>query len=247
MGKGRKHWLLIADDEEAFSEVAARLIGTIISRHPHCVLALPTGRTPMGMYDHLVAMYRRGSLDFSGVRVFNLDEFYGIPRRHASSYATYLRQRFLTRVNVRGENVHLLSAQTKDPVGECRRHEERIRDAGGIDVAVVGIGHNGHLAFNEPGSRFDSRTRPVQLSPECASQVGWNQPGTPCNALTMGIGTIIDSRQVVLMASGARKAEIVARALSGEVTAAVPASVLQRHPHLTVILDQAAARLIKGL
>lgn len=242
--KGRKHWLIVAQDDEASSAVVAQLMTVAVEWNPRSVLALPTGRTPVGSYRHLVAAHRRGALDCSGIQAFNLDEFWGFPQEHPSSYAAYLHRHLLSQVNVQPENVHLLDGGAANPMAACRQHEEQIREAGGIDLAFLGIGYNGHIAFNEPGSRFDSRTRVVDLSPATVFQIGRSAIDTPSRALTMGIATIVDAQMVLLLATGAAKAEIVASALGGEVTPAVPASVLQRHPNLTVVLDQAAAAVL---
>ena len=217
------------------SRTAAELIVEAIRVKPALCLGLPTGNTPLGMYEELLRFYRGEGLDFSGLRTFNLDEYLGLPRDDPHSFAAYMCEQFFQYVNVPAENIHFPSLEVD--------YEKEITDAGGIDVLIVGIAANGHIAFNEPGSRFESRTREVALAPETIANIQreFGSTNVPPRAVTMGIATILDSRTIVLLASGAAKRDIVQRALHGPVSEAVPASALQSHPSVIVILDEAAA------
>ncbi len=240
-----KQWsLIVVEDGEKVAKKAAEHMRDQLKAKPESVLALPTGRTPLGMYGELVRMCERGEVDFSPTTVFDLDEFYSLPPEHPASFASYLNTHFLERVPL--GRVVLLNGIAPDPEAECARVEEEIRRIGGVDLAILGIGRNGHIAFNEPGSRVDSRTRLVALtdSTRRASRgcfpVGEEAPYT---ALTMGVSTILAARAILLLAIGPQKASILARALCGSVTGDIPASWLQQHPRLTIIADcQAAAR-----
>lgn len=239
---------MVVEDWDALGRIAALIVAQQLHDNPLSVLALPTGKTPLTLYCWLVRMYDEGTVDFSANRTFNLDEFYGIDRDNPGSFAAYMRREFFGHVNLRPENINLLDPLAHDVDAECRCYERKIRDAGGIDLAILGIGQNGHLAFNEPGSPFDSRTRLVRLTPQTIKDnrsFFRDLSEVPHFALTMGLGTIMEARHVLLLASGRRKAKVIARALQGAVTVACPASVLQQHPKLTVVVDKdAAARLL---
>lgn len=216
----------------------------MLDQNPRAVLVLPTGNTPLSLYQRLVQMHQDGTITFSATTTFNLDEYHGLSPDDPGSYAAYMHHEFFDRVDVDPRRVHLLNSLAADVEAECRAYEEAIRQAGGIDLAILGIGRNGHIAFNEPGSDFASRTRRVRLTAQTVAdnQTLFADPARmPRFALTMGIGTIMEARRVLLLASGPRKAEILARALRGEVTTDVPASVLRLHPRLTVVADKDAA------
>ena len=220
--------VLVTPDYQTLSRTAAELILKAVRAKPALTLGLPTGKTPLGMYGELVRAYRGEHLDFSKLRTFNLDEFVGLPIVDPCSYRFYMGQHFFDHVNVPPDSIHF---PERDSL-----YEKEIADAGGIDLLIAGIGMNGHIAFNEPGSSFTSRTREVHLTRETIANTQ-----TPTNAVTMGIATILDARCIVLLASGAAKKEIVHRALHGPVSEAVPASALQRHSNVVVVLDEAAS------
>jgi glucosamine-6-phosphate deaminase len=200
------------------------------------------------VYDELARKHRKEGLDFSRCRTFNLDEYVGLRANDPSSYHFYMRERLFDRVNIDPRNTHLPDGTAKDLGAECKRYERLIADAGGIDLQLLGIGLNGHLGFNEPLSALRSRTRVELLSPETRAQ---NAPlfpkptPVPRQAITMGVGTILEARRCLLLATGREKAEIVARAVEGPMTARIIASALQLHPYCTVILDAAAAGSLK--
>ena len=229
--------VLVTPDYRTLSQTAAEFVIKALRSKPDLTLGLPTGNTPLGMYEELVQRYRNEHLDFSMVRTFNLDEYLGLPQDHPMSFRAYMRQHFWDHVNVVPSNTHI-------PDTESESYETAIQQAGGIDLLIVGIAANGHIAFNEPGSSFDSRTRTVNLAPETianARRYFGSDDDVPRMAVTMGVRTILDARRILLLASGASKAEAVDRALYGPVSESVPASWLQLHPHVVAILDEPAA------
>src|SRR5438128_6753148 len=210
------------------------------------VLGLATGSTPVGLYRELIRLHKDAGLDLSRVLTFNLDEYYPIAPDDIHSYNRWMRETFFNHVNIPDKNIHIPDGLT--PAGDmeeyCARYEQLIRRAGGIDLQVLGIGRTGHIGFNEPGSTRTSRTRRVTLDPvtrKDAADSFFGQENVPHQALTMGVGTILEARQVVILAFGEHKAAIVQRAVEGEMTDAIAASFLQKHPDTTFILDRAAA------
>jgi glucosamine-6-phosphate deaminase len=237
--------VLVTPDYRTLSQTAAGLVIKALSARPNLKLGLPTGTTPLGMYEELVNRYRGEHLDFSQVQTFNLDEYSGLPKDHPNSYHSYMRQHFFDGVNIPPEGIHIPDGSPGiDPAVESRAYEEAIRIGGGIDLLIVGVGLNGHIAFNEPGAPLDSRTRVVDLAPETianARQQFGSEP-VPTRAITMGIGTILEARRIVLLASGGSKADVVEQSLRGPVSESMPASALQLHSNVIVILDEAAKR-----
>jgi len=233
--------LRIARDYEALSRNAAQIIAGEIRRKPDLVLGLAAGNTPLGAYLELVRMHREENLDFSRVVLFNLDE-YGPGKIFVQRFSDFLHRNFVNQVNVDKPNVHFLSFPSVSVQGYCRSFEELILKAGGIDLQILGIGRNGHIAFNEPGSTLDSRTRVVTLDRSGVS----DSPHTD-TAISMGVATIMESHRILLLASGSSKAEVLAKALEGPVTETIPASFLQRHRDLIVLADEAASSQLKNL
>ena len=236
--------VLVTSDYRTLSEEAAELIARAVRTRPGLTLGLPTGNTPLGMYQELVRKHLHEGLDFSRVRAFNLDEYLGLARDHPQSYHSYMRARLFDQVNLQRENTDIPDGTPGiDADAECDRYENAIRDAGGIDLLIVGIGANGHIAFNEPGSSFDSRTRVVSLAPGTianARKYFASEGEVPRSAITIGIRTILDARRILLLASGRKKAEAVERTLRDPVSESLPASALQLHPDVIAILDEAA-------
>lgn len=242
----------VAASPSEVATLAADVVQEQIRAKPNAVLALPTGRTPLPLYDELAARYRAGRIDFSRTRVFNLDEWVGVPPEALGSYARFMEDYFYSRVNVRPENRHIQNGMADDLEAECRRYEALIREAGGLDLAVLGIGRNGHIGFNEPSDLEVAEalrlpTRLVELHPVTRTDAASREFGSEENviprALTMGVATILAARSILILATGAHKAEAVAAALDGPMTAAIPASLLQSAaPRVTWILDEAAAR-----
>jgi glucosamine-6-phosphate deaminase len=226
--------VLVTADYETLSQTAAELIVKAVRGKAGLVLGLPTGRTPLGMYEELVRLYRSQGLDFSGVRTFNLDEYLGLRSGHPNSFHSYMHRHLFGHVNIPPEHKHI-------PL-DVANYEDAIQNAGGIDLLVVGIGTNGHIAFNEPGSSFASRTRVVDLAPETIANAAkqFSKDAVPKQAITMGIATIMEARHILLLASGKAKADVVRRALRGPITELVPASALQTHPNVIAMLDEEA-------
>jgi glucosamine-6-phosphate deaminase len=230
--------LRIVRHYEALSRAAAFAVASEMRQNPEIVLGLAAGKTPLGTYHELVRMHREEALDFSRTVFFNLDEYGGAD--HAHSFQDFLYRHLVHQINIPKSNVHFLSFPSVSAESYCESFERDIRNAGGIDFQILGIGRNGHIAFNEPGSAIDSRTRVVNLD-------AGGTPGAPTTAVTMGIGTILEARRILLLASGNQKAEVLARALTGPVTENIPASTLQRHDDVIVIADEESAEHLNGL
>ncbi len=241
--------VIIEPDAAAVSNRAATRVADLIRRSPACVLGLPTGRTPLGFYAELVRRHREKGLSFSQVVTFSLDDYIGLPPHHSASWAAYMRRNLFDHVDIVPANTHLLEGGTEDLSGVCESYEAAIRKAGGIDLQILGIGPNGHIAFNEPGSSLGSRTRVKTLTPETLEA---NAPSfedldeLPRLGITMGVGTVLEARSCLLLALGEEKALAVREMVEGPITAQVPASALQLHPDATTILDEgAASRLLR--
>lgn len=244
----------VVEDYDALSREAARILLTTIRQKPAAVLGLPTGATPEGMYRNVVAQCRREYHCFSNVTTFNLDEYAGINGRHPASYRMYMQKRLFDHVDIDPANTHipdgmasrfLLACDTVAEAldAECAAYEETLARSGGIDLMFLGLGTNGHIGFNEPGSPFESRTRRVELtaSTRTANAPYFDNGHVPEEALTMGIGSILESRRIVLLASGAKKRDAVAQLRGGEKSENFPASALQTHGDVLCIVDRAAA------
>ena len=233
------------------AEVAAEIIRDALSKKPDLVLGLATGSTPIGVYEILIQMHKTDGLDFSGVTTFNLDEYVGIPSDHPYSYHTFMETHLFNLINIPSENCHIPQSTAVGHSEFCERYEAAIVDAGGIDIQVLGIGKDGHIGFNEPSSSLGSRTRIKTLTQGTleanAPHFGGTVDTVPKMAITMGVGTIMEARQCLLLASGASKAEAIANAVEGPITAEVPASVLQMHPQTVVVIDEAAASELKRI
>ena len=226
----------------------ARIIARQIKRQHGSVLGLATGSTPIGVYEILVAMHRRGELDFSRVTTFNLDEYVGLAPEHPCAYREFMRRHLFGLVNVEPARIHFPDGLAQDIPTHCAAYEETMRAAGGIDLQLLGIGRDGHIGFNEPSSSLASRTRIKTLTPQTVkdnARFFGSADQVPRHVITMGVGTIMDSRHCLLLATGGAKAEVIARMAEGPITASVPASVLQMHPACTVVVDEAAAAELK--
>lgn len=232
--------ILIRRDYDALSDEAFRIVEAEIRRKPTLVLGLATGRTPLGLYRRMV----EARLPLKRARFFNLDEFIGLGPGDGGSFHRHLHDHLLGPLGVPARNVFLLRGDVKDPEKASAAYEKVIEAAGGVDLQILGIGRNGHIGFNEPGSSLGSRTRPKTLEDSTRSDAAAAFGGldrVPRFSITMGIGTILEARRVLLLASGPEKAAIVARSIEGPVTAEVPGSALQFHPRATAVLDEAAA------
>lgn len=231
-------------DYDAMSDRAAEIVTTQIRRKPDSVIGFATGGTPKGLYDRLIRNHRERGLDFSKVTTFNLDEYVGLPPEHEQSYHRYMWRNLFDHVNVDPRNVYIPHGMADDIDYFCEWYEEQIEEADGIDLQILGIGANGHIAFNEPGSSLGSRTRIKTLTQktiEDNARFFETEEEIPRHAITMGIGTVMEADQIVLIASGERKADAVKSTLEGPVTAMVPATIVQMHEEAHVIIDEGAA------
>jgi glucosamine-6-phosphate deaminase len=236
--------IIIQPTPEDASAIAARIIANCLKRKPNAVLGLATGSTPLMLYRELVLM----NLDWSRVTTFNLDEYAGLAPDHPQSYHAFMRNNLFRHINIRPENTHIPDGQAKNIPAHCQDYESQIARAGGLDLQLLGIGRDGHIGFNEPSSSLASRTRIKTLTPETRrdnARFFGSESAVPKHVITMGIGTICEAREIVLLAFGAAKAEAVAGAVEGPVTAMNPASVLQLHRSVKVCLDEAAAANLK--
>ena len=239
--------VIIEKDYEAMSKKAALLVASQVRLKPDSVLGLATGSTPLGMYDELIEMYKKDEIDFSEVKTFNLDEYCNLSPQNGQSYHYYMKNNFFKHVNLHPSNTNLLNGMTDDVKQECLDYDEKIQRSGGIDLQVLGIGHNGHIGFNEPGEKLNVRTHQVNLAEETIeanSRFFDSRKEVPKKAITVGMATILKSKRILLMASGKNKARAIRETISGYVSTEVPASLLQTHPEVTVIIDEEAADLI---
>ena len=235
--------IIVVPTAEIACQRAARIVARLLRGKPDAVLALPTGSTPRGIYAELVRQHRDEGLSFARASAFNLDEYVGIPADPPGAFRRALREALSLHVDLPPERAHAPDGAAADLPAACARYEAAIAAAGGLDLALLGLGTDGHIAFNEPTSSFGSRTRLKTLADEtrAANQAAFGADPVPRHALTVGIATILDARRCLLVAFGAAKASAVEEMVEGPLAARVPASALQLHPHATVIVDEAAA------
>jgi len=237
--------ITVFSDERALARQEAARISDALKAKPDLVLGLPTGRTPVRLYHEIGTLFSHGKIDFSRATTFNLDEFFGIPSSHEGSYRTFMEQHLFSRVNLASARINFLNGGAPDPEAECRRYEEAIAAAGGIDLQLLGIGTNGHIGFNEPARELASRTHRVTLKASTrrsnSALFGHDVARVPTEALSMGMATIFHARQIVLLATGKSKARCIERLVHGPLTPKLPASFLQLHRDLELVLDTAAS------
>lgn len=234
--------VVVANFDSMSAEVAKMVYGQIV-RKPTSVLGLATGSTPLGVYKLLAEYHARGT-DFSRVTTFNLDEYVGLGPDHPQSYHWYMQQNLFSKININPKQTFIPNGLAQDLNAECERYEELIKQAGGIDLQVLGIGTNGHIGFNEPGTAFGTTTHVVELAESTIrdnSRFFESIDQVPTKAISMGIKSIMQAKEIILMASGGSKADAIYATVNGPVTTDVPASVLQLHPNVTLVVDQAAA------
>ena len=235
--------IIRAKDYKDMSRKAANIISAQVIMKPNCVLGLATGGTPVGAYAQLVDWYNKGDLDFSEVTTVNLDEYRGLPKEHPESYWSFMHKNLFDKVNIRPEAIHLPDGTNPDAADACKKYNEIIHSVGGIDLQLLGLGPNGHIGFNEPGEAFEKETHCVALTEstiEANSRFFENRDDVPRYAYSMGIKSIMQAKKILVVVSGEGKADIVSRAFFGPVTPEVPASILQMHPDVTVVCDEAA-------
>ena len=236
--------VVIRETPEQAADLTARVIGKELFLNPHLVMGLATGRTMESVYARLVAMHKEKGLDFSLTTTFNLDEYVGIPPDHPASYRRYMQEHLFDKVNIDPRNTFLPKGMSPDIPTACRQYEALIHNRGGIDLQLLGIGRSGHIGFNEPLSALQSRTREKALTPQTLEQNAFLFGGVdkvPRWAVTMGVGTILEARQIILLATGEEKAGIIAKAVEGPITAMISATALQLHAHCVIVVDEAAA------
>ena len=236
--------IIISKNYEELSKKAAQLVADELNMKPNLVLGLATGSSPLGLYEELVRMHREEGLDFSQVTTFNLDEYVGLPATHDQSYHYFMQENLFKHINIPRENIHIPSGTTKNYRAFCQWYENRIEDAGGIDLQLLGIGSDGHIAFNEPTSSLASRTRLKTLAQQTIEDNARffdRLEDVPIYAITMGVGTIMEARKLLLVADGENKADAVAKMIEGPVTNMITASALQQHASAHVFIDQVAA------
>ncbi len=240
--------VIIRETAEQASALVAEIVARSIRARPSLVLGLATGRTMEHLYDELVRMHEAGEVDFSLVKTFNLDEYIGLPPEDKNSYRSYMNRQLFNRVNIDPRNTFLPNGMAENIEEECEQYERNIVESGGIDLQILGIGRSGHIGFNEPLSAMRSRTRAKALSPQTIEQ---NAPffggpeNMPKRAITMGVGTILEAKRCILLATGKEKAEVIARAVEGPVTSMISATALQLHPWCTVVVDADAAACLE--
>lgn len=236
--------VIICQDKQEVAKEAANIFAKDLREKPDIVLGLATGGTPVGMYKELIRRYKEEGLDFSRANSFNLDEYVGLSGDHPQSYRYFMDNNLFNHININKANTRVPDGKSEDFQISCQKYEAKIKAAGGIDLQLLGIGSNGHIAFNEPGSSGGSRTREVDLTINTIkdnARFFENESEVPQKAITMGIGTILEAKKIVLLATGANKADAVAKALKEAPASRVPASFLQTHPDCTFVVDQASA------
>lgn len=240
--------IIVADNYDEMSKRAADMVASQIILKPDSVVGLATGGTPIGFYRELIQIHKVGKFSFKNVKTFNLDEYYGLDKGNEQSYNFYMIDNLFKHIDIKLENINIPSGMTENIELECENYERKIQNAGGIDIQVLGIGTNGHIGFNEPDIKFEARTHLVNLDEETieANSRFFNSvEEVPKSAISMGIKTIMHAKKIVLLASGSEKAKVMEKMINGPITPDLPASILQLHPDVTLILDKDAAMELK--
>lgn len=238
--------IIITKDYEELSAKAAEIMLEVVRQNPHAVLGLATGTTPLGLYANMIADHKENGTDYSGIRTVNLDEYKGLPKTHDQSYAYFMRKNLFDGLGIAPESTNIENGMAEDAAAECARYDALL-EALPRDIQLLGLGSNGHIAFNEPGTPFGSGTHVVTLAESTVkdnARLFKDISEVPRQAFTMGIRQIMQAKKVLILASGANKAEAVCKMVKGDVTESVPASVLQLHPDCVLIADEAAAKLL---
>lgn len=239
--------VIIKSSYDEICEEAACIIQQEWQKKNSLVLGLATGESPLGVYKKLTEMNQRNEIDFSSAIAFSLDEYLGLEEDHPQSFAYYMKENFFNHINIKTKNIFRLEGRPMDIENHCQEYEEKIKNYGGIDIQILGIGRNGHIGFNEPGSSLSSRTRVKTLTEETIrdnARFFSDKQEVPRFCLTMGIGTVMEAKVIVLLASGKGKSEAIKNCVEGPVTASVPASVLQLHPRVIIVVDEEAGSLL---
>jgi glucosamine-6-phosphate deaminase len=242
--------VIVKKDYDEMSKLAGEIICDVVRKNPRAVLGLATGSTPLGTYKEMIRQHKEEGLDFSQVVTFNLDEYVGLDHEHDQGYYYFMYHNLFKHINVRLENVHVPSGTAEDIDAMCSEYEDMIEEFGGIDIQLLGIGGNGHIAFNEPGSSLGSRTRIKTLTGTTRmdnARFFKNPNEVPKYAITMGVGTIMDAREIIMLANKSGKADAIKASVEGPITAMCPASIIQLHQTAFVIVDKDASTKLVGL
>lgn len=240
--------IIKVSNDQQFDEVGAGIIATLLQSNPRAVLGLATGSTPVGVYAHLIELHKQGVVSFSEATSYNLDEYIGLDSDHPESYRRFMNEKLFNHVDINLSKTYVPDGTASDPEQAAKDYSRMLDEAGRIDLQILGIGHNGHIGFNEPADELHANTHVVELKEDTrqANARFFNSiDEVPTHAMTMGIGSILKAKQILLMAKGESKAEILARALTGPLSTQCPASLLQTHPNVIVVVDQAAGGLLK--
>lgn len=235
--------IIICENYEEVSARAASMVADVIKKNSACNLGLATGSTPIGMYSILSEMYKNGEIDFSSVSSYNLDEYYPIKKDNDQSYDFFMHENLFSKINIKEENIHIPNGEAKDANKECEDYECTVEKSGGIDIQILGLGVNGHIGFNEPANELISKTHVTDLTEstiKANSRFFTSEDEVPKKAITMGVGTIMKAKSIVLMVSGKNKHEALSAILNGNISTNVPATLLNLHPNVTVICDKEA-------
>lgn len=239
--------IIVSSNYETLSDIAAKKVIEVINKKPNAVIGLATGSTPMGLYDKLVTYYKEKKVDFSKVTSFNLDEYVGLPAHHPQSYRYFMNNNFFNHINIDPKNTHLPNGMAQDIELECKNYDTMLEKSNSIDIQILGIGTNGHIGFNEPNDTLIVGTHVAALAKETLkanSHFFSTISEVPTKAITMGIGNIIKAKEIVLLANGNVKSDIIRKLLNDEISTQTPASLLKLHPHVTLIVDSLAGEFI---
>jgi len=234
----------VFNSQEELGQAAALVFASAVIRKPDCILGLATGTSPIPTYKFMSELNKKGLVDFSKVSTYNLDEYVGLTGDHVQSYRYFMNENLFNHINIDKNNTHVLNGMAEDTKAECENYDAEILQRGGIDVQILGIGHNGHIGFNEPDDYFTFETHKVELTEstiDANSRLFESKDEVPTSALSMGMGTIMNAKTIVMVVNGAGKAQAVYDMLKGPISAKCPASILQKHPDVTVFLDKEAA------
>lgn len=229
--------------QQELNEVGAGIINALVQVNPHAILGLATGGTPVGMYEEMVKSCRKGLVSYKHATTFNLDEYAGLQPDHPESYHAYMKKHLFDHIDIQADRTHIPNGNAADLQAECERYEALLEQTGPVNLQILGIGHNGHIGFNEPAGQLNSRTHVVELDSatrEANARFFNSIDEVPTQAITMGVGSILKAKTILLLARGADKADIIHRALTGPITTECPASLLQMHPNVIVLLDEEA-------
>ena len=231
---------------EEIGVAVAKIFTDEVKANPNCILGLATGASPIPTYNNIIKTHKEEGISFKGVKTYNLDEYCDLPKADKNSYYTFMHEQLFNSLDILEENVHFLDGNATDTDAECKRYDNEINEAGGIDIQLLGIGNNAHIGFNEPADSFTDGSFKVKLTDSTieANKIYFDENPMPHYALTMGVNQIMSAKKIVLIATGPKKAEAIRNMIKGEVTPQVPASILQNHDDVEIFLDEAAASLL---